>query len=145
MTWRRIKIHFVHVAQYVGKRTIGTEKLRERLEVENQGVKFPSQSDGVVFYLVSRHMRPEGPWQRLRSCQSDGGGLFTYILFLSQTNITGPSRGSPVSSQPVCACVINYLSCHMPTRLGHDGNCSFRVYPKTRPNPIPVQHSSSIL
>lgn len=48
MAWKRIKTHFVHVARYVGKRTIGTEKLREGLEAENQGAKCPSQPDGVL-------------------------------------------------------------------------------------------------
>ena len=28
----------------------------------------------VILYLLSRYMRPEGPWQRLRRCLSNGGG-----------------------------------------------------------------------
>ena len=35
----------------------------------------------VILYLLSRYMRPEGPWQRLRCCRSNGSGLSIYPVF----------------------------------------------------------------
>ena len=35
----------------------------------------------VILYLLSRYMRPEGPWQRLRRCQSNGGGSIYISTF----------------------------------------------------------------
>ena len=30
----------------------------------------------VIFYFVSRYLRPKGPWQRSRRCLGSNGGLF---------------------------------------------------------------------
>ena len=35
----------------------------------------------VIFYLLYRYMRPEGPWQRLAAALADSGGKF-YIVYL---------------------------------------------------------------
>ena len=43
-----------------------------------------------IFCLISRYMRPEGPWQRLRRCLSNGSENFYMTMFLSQTDIVGP-------------------------------------------------------
>ena len=42
---------------------------------------------GVIFYLMSRHMRPEGPWQR---AEATTAGFYNADL-LSPTDITRPS------------------------------------------------------
>ena len=39
--WKRLKIHGIPLARYVGKGTHGTEKLREEIEAENEGVTIP--------------------------------------------------------------------------------------------------------
>ena len=39
--WKRVKIHGIPLARYVGKGTHGTEKLREEIEAENEGVTIP--------------------------------------------------------------------------------------------------------
>ena len=36
-------------------------------------------------YLKPRYMRPEGPWQRLRRCFSNGGRLVSMTIIPSQT------------------------------------------------------------
>ena len=48
-------------------------------------------ASGVIFYLISRYMRPEGPWQRLRRCRSNGGGLLHIHFPWPQTDRTGHS------------------------------------------------------
>ena len=40
-TWERVQIHGAPVAHYVGEGTHGTEKLREEIEAENEGVEIP--------------------------------------------------------------------------------------------------------
>ena len=34
----------------------------------------------VIFYLISRYMRPTGPWQRLRRYLSNGGGFYMTVI-----------------------------------------------------------------
>ena len=42
MIWKRVKVHGVPVARYVGKKIFGTEKLQEELVAENKGVRIPA-------------------------------------------------------------------------------------------------------
>jgi hypothetical protein len=42
-TWERLKIHAVPLAQYMGKGTEGLQKMRQELEVENEGIAIPTQ------------------------------------------------------------------------------------------------------
>ena len=41
-------------------------------------VHLPGAEVSVILYLISRYMRPEGPWQQLRRCRSNGDGCFIY-------------------------------------------------------------------
>ena len=58
--------------------------------VRGQVAEVLSMVCDLVF--LSRYMRPEGPWQRLRRCLSNGGGCF-YIPFFpcARTGLTGHS------------------------------------------------------
>ena len=42
-TWKRVKIHGVPLFLYMGKGTNGLNKLREEIEVENEGVEIPME------------------------------------------------------------------------------------------------------
>ena len=55
-----------------------------------------------VICLLSRYMRPEGPWQRLRCCRNNGSGLSIHDLVPFQAGLTGSSR-APLS--PIRRCV----------------------------------------
>ena len=47
----------------------------------------------VVLYLISRHMRPEGPWQRRSRCLNNVVA-FTNNRIPSQIDLLDPSRAS---------------------------------------------------
>lgn len=40
-TWRRVKVHGIPIARYVGKGSYGVDKLRAEIESENEGVEIP--------------------------------------------------------------------------------------------------------
>jgi len=42
-TWQRVRIYGIPLERYVGKGTHGLEKLREEMEAENDGLRFPMQ------------------------------------------------------------------------------------------------------
>ena len=47
----------------------------------------------VIFYFISRYMRPEGPWQRRSRCpRATAVGFLNMTKILSQTDITGHSK-----------------------------------------------------
>jgi hypothetical protein len=42
-SWCRLKVHAIPLLRYVGKGTLGTQKLRAEIEAENEGVVIPTQ------------------------------------------------------------------------------------------------------
>ena len=81
---------------------------------------WPTYTTGmcVIFYFVSRYMRPEGPWQRLRRSGNNGGGVSMDILPLPRPAlpVLGPNRGKRQRKVTKRGMAIFYAS---PLRLPH--------------------------
>ena len=55
----------------------------------------------LTFIWYPATMRPEGPWQRLRCCLSNGGGFLHDHISLPQTDKTGHTRAPLLSFPPM--------------------------------------------
>ena len=64
----------------------------------------------IIFYLLSRYMRPVGPWQRLRHCRSGGGGFFTYPFFHDRSLTEPGPRLSFPPFETVCCGQIEFFT-----------------------------------
>jgi len=100
-TWERLKIHAVPLVRYMVKGTEGLQKMREEFEVENEGIKVPTQvrwlanphtiresrqngeiaASSVVFVvkgsneaqvLVKKGIKAAGVWYRVEAYTNEG-------------------------------------------------------------------------
>jgi hypothetical protein len=58
--WERLKIHAVPLVQYMGNCTEGLQKMREAVEVENEGIAIPTQVRWLVNPCTIRERRQNG-------------------------------------------------------------------------------------
>ena len=73
----------------------------------------PGESSGlfVISYLLSRYMRPEGPWQRLRRCLSSDGVVFLNTRFPRPQTVASQSRASCAPVSQAVGQLLCYLEC----------------------------------
>jgi len=56
-TWERIQIHAVPLVRYIGIGTEGSQKMREEIEAENEGIAIPTQARWLANPRIIRERR----------------------------------------------------------------------------------------
>ena len=62
--WERVKIHGIPLTRYVGKGTHGTERLREVIEAENEGMNIPLVVRRLEKLAEIKARAMKGSWPR---------------------------------------------------------------------------------